>query len=121
MFNVLCSDKIQNCAGNHASLEQFLKVIGKRAARLVLSLAQIKLFSTLIIDDLLIIFVDKGTASEGQGWAVPALFQELSLPEHLSPSESWKAPELWSAAPHQVPSESPLGRWGRAPSPHWSC
>ena len=27
MFNVLCSDKIQNCAENPAPLEQFLRVI----------------------------------------------------------------------------------------------
>ena len=26
-FDVLCSDKTQNCAENHASTEQFLRVI----------------------------------------------------------------------------------------------
>ena len=44
---------------NHAFLEQFLRVIWEAGFQaIVLSLAEIKVFSILIIDCLLIIFVD---------------------------------------------------------------
>ena len=60
MFNVLCSDKILNCAENHASPEQFLRVIWEAGFwAIVLTLAPIKLFSILTIDYLLIIFIDR--------------------------------------------------------------
>ena len=46
LFHVHCSDKTQNCAENHASWEQFLRVIWKVVFQaVVLSLAQIKFFS----------------------------------------------------------------------------
>ena len=46
LSHVHCSDKTQNCAENHASWEQSLRVIWKVVFRaVVLSLAQIKFFS----------------------------------------------------------------------------
>ena len=61
LFNILYSDKIKNCAENHASPEQFLRVIWEIGCQaIVVSLAQTKLFSILIIVCLLIIFIDTG-------------------------------------------------------------
>ena len=49
---------IKNCVENHASLEQFLRVIWEAVFwAMVLSVAQIKLFSVPIIGCLLIIFI----------------------------------------------------------------
>ena len=56
LFNVLCSDEIENWAENPTSPEQFLRVIWE--VRFWNSLAQIKLFSILISDHFLIIFVN---------------------------------------------------------------
>ena len=58
-FNVLISDKTWNCAQNHASPGAVPQGCLKAVIQaMVLSLAQIKLFSLPIIDCLLIIFID---------------------------------------------------------------
>ena len=58
-FNVLISDKMWNCAQNHASPGAVPQGCLKAVIQaMVLSLAQIKLFSLPIIDCLLIIFID---------------------------------------------------------------
>jgi len=58
LFGILCVDKIQDCAENHASLEQFLQGICEAVFQdIVFSVAQTKFFSISIIDCLFIIFV----------------------------------------------------------------
>ena len=56
LFNVLCSDKLKNYAGKHASPEQLLRVIWEAG---FWASPQFDSNKTLIIDCLLIIFIDK--------------------------------------------------------------
>lgn len=65
LCDVFCSGQTQNCAGNHASLEQLLRVIWETGFwAVVLSLAQIKSFSVPVMSCLLIIFLN---SRKGEG------------------------------------------------------
>ena len=59
LFNILCSEKVWNCVKSLLLQSSFSELSGKHFSKLALSLAQIKLFSIVVINCLLIIFIDQ--------------------------------------------------------------